>query len=501
MSLSIVVLLLFQLFWLSKEYRQQREILQKETSNIFLATVRELQDSMIRRTILMPIESKHSDSTRRGGLFLFESNTAPGMDSFPLTKTTKNIFLRKNIPTSLTKDSSNIAFSTRNIQIQLSGDSAKGLMHLQEDMLESVVLTVRAVGASQEVLINGAHPDSAVITLKPDSLRLDSIAENFALALQHTGIDLPFRIQRLEEPDSLIQWNGLITGTAKGDFTLRSSYLAQFPHYKWYVFKKILPQVLFSLFLISITTFSFWLIYRNLQQQRRLTALKNDFISNVTHELKTPITTVSVAIEALSNFNALQSPERTEEYLQISKNELSRLSLLVDKVLRMSIFEKQEPELKLETFDLKELVQEILNSMKLQFERFTANVQFHWSENDYTLEGDRLHLMSVIYNLIDNALKYSQKEPNIAIDLKTLNANIAITVSDNGMGIPLEYQTKIFDKFFRVPTGDRHNIKGHGLGLSYVSSVIRQHNGQIQLESKLGRGSSFTVQLPKQQTT
>ena len=238
-------------------------------------------------------------------------------------------------------------------------------------------------------------------------------------------------------------------------------------------------------------------IYRSLRQQKRLIALKNDFISNITHELKTPITTVGVAIEALSNFNALQDPKRTEEYLDISKNELKRLSLLVDKVLRTSLFEKQEPELKLEFFDLRELIDEILKTMKLQFDKFAANVKFEWSGNDFQLEADRMHLMSVIYNLIDNALKYSNQQPEIHIKLASQGKNLALHVSDNGLGIPKEYSNRIFDKFFRVPEGDRHDTKGHGLGLSYVASVIQKHKGQIKVDSQLGKGSEFTVTIPK----
>jgi len=224
--------------------------------------------------------------------------------------------------------------------------------------------------------------------------------------------------------------------------------------------------------------------------------LKNDFISNITHELKTPITTVGVAIEALSNFNALQDPKRTEEYLDISKNELKRLSLLVDKVLRMSLFEKQEPELKLENFDLRELVEEILRTMKLQFDKFAAQVNFQWEGNDFHLKADRMHLTSVVYNLIDNALKYSREQPEIQIELNQQDAQLMLRVRDNGLGISPEYQKRIFDKFFRVPSGDRHDTKGHGLGLSYIASVIEKHDGKISVESKLGEGSEFLVTIP-----
>ena len=264
-----------------------------------------------------------------------------------------------------------------------------------------------------------------------------------------------------------------------------------------YVLKRITPQIGFSLLLVLLTIGSFWLLYRNWRQQTRLTMLKNDFIGNITHELKTPIATVSVAVEALRNFNALQDPERTREYLDISANELQRLSLLVDKVLKLSLFERHEIELKNSLFNLRELVQEVTASMRLQFERSAATLTLDAQGSDFHLKADKLHITSVIFNLLDNALKYTPVDPRIRITLAEDTGFTTMTVTDNGIGIPQEYRKKIFEKFFRVPTGDRHNIKGYGLGLSYVSYVLQRHGGEISVESREGSGSSFTVKLPR----
>jgi two-component system phosphate regulon sensor histidine kinase PhoR len=263
-----------------------------------------------------------------------------------------------------------------------------------------------------------------------------------------------------------------------------------------YLFKSLTLPILFSLFLVGITVVSFVLLYRNLIKQRRLAELKNEFISNVTHELKTPIATVGVAIEALKNFNAIHDPQRTKEYLDISQNELHRLSLLVDKVLKLSMFEKQEMELKKEQFDCKQLTEEVMNSMKLQFEKYHAKIKLNTEGENFIVEADKLHITSVIYNLLDNALKYSKENPVIDVDLKSHPDFIEFSVSDNGIGIAPAYKEKVFDKFFRVPTGDKHNIKGYGLGLSYVSEVIKRHHGNINVESELGKGSIFTAKLP-----
>src|SRR5690606_24186935 len=193
--------------------------------------------------------------------------------------------------------------------------------------------------------------------------------------LQKEGITVPFSIIRKEESDikrgeePRPEWNKATIG-----LTHPISYQVQLGNTFNYIFEKILPQIIFSIFLIGLTITAFSVLYRNLRAQQRLTNIKNDFISNITHELKTPISTVSVAIEAIKNFNVLQQPERTKEYLDIAGNELNRLSMLVDKVLKLSMFEKQQTELKYEYFDIKKLAAEVIDSMGLQFEKAKAKV-------------------------------------------------------------------------------------------------------------------------------
>jgi two-component system phosphate regulon sensor histidine kinase PhoR len=227
-----------------------------------------------------------------------------------------------------------------------------------------------------------------------------------------------------------------------------------------------------------------------------LAAIKNDFINNITHELKTPIATVAVAIEALRNFNATNNPQRTKEYLDISQNELQRLSLLVDKVLKLSMFENKEIELKYELFDFKDVVKEVVSSMKLQIEKNHATVSII-TEGDTNLKADKLHLLSVVYNLLDNALKYGNGNTAIKIEVKEKGNDIDFSIADNGIGIATEYTDKIFEKFFRVPDGNKHNTKGYGLGLSYVAHVVQKHYGKVEVESQPGVGTRFIITLPK----
>lgn len=199
-----------------------------------------------------------------------------------------------------------------------------------------------------------------------DSLRISEIDSAYSKALKEEKLNIPFTIIETDsaDVDDEPAFNEVTVGLAN-PVTYKLQLGNTFP----YLLKQITQPILFSILLLGITILSFVLLYRNLLKQQRLAALKNEFISNITHELKTPIATVGVAIEALKNFNAIQDPQRTKEYLDISSNELQRLSLLVDKVLKLSMFEKKEVELKYETFNLDEVVNEVVDSLKLQLEK------------------------------------------------------------------------------------------------------------------------------------
>jgi putative cofactor-binding repeat protein len=274
------------------------------------------------------------------------------------------------------------------------------------------------------------------------------------------------------------------------------AYRAHFSNPFWYIIRNLQLPILTSVLLLAFTGLSLLFLYRNLIRQRQIADVKNEFISNMTHELKTPISTVTVAVEALRHFGALEDPEKTKEYLDISALELQRLSLLVDKVLKLSLFENKQIDLKPERIDLPALTAEVMASMRLPMEKAGAVVQLNCNGEGLFVRADRMHMGSVISNLIDNAIKYSRGHPVLAIGLAREGENVMLSVADNGIGIPAAYREKIFEKFFRVPSGDVHNIKGYGLGLSYVHHIVTRHEGQIFVESKEGKGSLFVIQLP-----
>lgn len=258
---------------------------------------------------------------------------------------------------------------------------------------------------------------------------------------------------------------------------------------------EMIPYILVAVALLGVIIVSFFVLLRNLQQEYRLGQLKNDFISSMSHELRSPIATISIALEALSSEEA--SSEQSLEFLKISKIELERLALLVDRVLRLSMFEEQEPTHHPEPLDLYEVVQQVLQAVQLRAGRLDAGIRFEPQPAEhFIVQGDRLHLTSVVFNLLDNALKYVNRTPLIHISLSRTDKKVILRIADNGIGIPPEFRSRIFEKFFRIPLEKSVKASGHGLGLSYVAHVIHQHGGNIRVESEPGEGSTFIVELP-----
>ena len=467
MSISLVLLAGFLLLFLKKSWDDEVLALKKETGFLFINSIRGIEGRMMDRLITHNIRGGPGDSIHEE--FTLRMPELPKGDSL-------------KVMTFIRKENFSVIEGDTNIQVRIAAlPTGKG----ETDMSGSLSMIVALSGKDgKQDSVQVAQNSQAIWTM------LDS---NFTASMRNARLPVGFQVVRLGM-DTLCPEDGLRTGSYT-DLASGDSYVAELSDYRKYILKKILPELLFSLGLFGCVSLAFFTVFKNLQAERRLTELKNDFIQNVTHELKTPIATVGVAIEALRNFDALQDPTRTSEYLDISKNELNRLSLLVDKVLRISLFEKNEPVLHLEPVDFQVLVSEILASMKLQFEKLNAQVSFEVSGENFTLGGDRLHLTSVVYNLLDNALKYSPGQPEINARLHSQANEIRLEVADRGIGIEPAHRERIFEKFYRVPTGSVHNVKGHGLGLSYVASVVQKHGGQIRAEGREGGGTVFIISL------
>ena len=480
MAITLLVITGFQLYWLKDSYDREKRSLDIKANVHFQETVRHLQAVKLKM-----IDPSFTDSAH-GKMKVFISDDMPpdpedhvnGLPPRQEIITMVNS-MRNKLNDSLKKE------HKENETMLISVN--KTSYNRYHDSMRSTV--------DQKIEISGGKAFQYLYQVDSlqDSIKVMEISTAYAKALRQEKLNVPFNILRLvntphhEMPDMSEVTVGFVHPV---------TYKLQLGNSLPYLVKKISLPILFSLFLVGVTLLSFILLYRAVMQQRRLGVIRNDFISNVTHELKTPIATVGVAIEALRNFNALQDPARTKEYLDISSNELQRLSLLVDKVLRLSMFENEQISLQKESFDLAGVIQQVIATMKLQLEKQHAIVAFEVKGDQTIINADKLHIISVVYNLLDNALKYSKEDPDIKIDIISRKQYVELRVQDKGIGIAPEYKSKIFDKFFRVPGGNRHNVKGYGLGLSYVDYIIKRHKGYIEVDSKPGEGSVFIVKFP-----
>jgi len=451
----------FQVYWLNNTYEREKRTLEIRSNMIFRETVYKLQASKLKLDSLV-----------------FDTTTDKRFANDELTDKRTIRFLPRQKMIGL-----------MNVLKEKAKDSADEKENSKEKRGEK-----RSKGGRHSFPNHRLMQFLYDVDSLQDSVKLKDIETAFANRMTQQNMEVPFCIDKItktekDEPS----FNEVIVG-----FSNPIAYKLQLGNTFPYLFKRINIPILLSLFIVGFTIFSFVLLYKNMLKQKRLADIKNEFISNITHELKTPIATVSVAIEALRSFNASMDAQRSKEYLEISANELQRLSLLVDKVLKLSMFENKGIDLKYEPLNMQALIKEVASSMRLQFEKKNAAVSIS-SEGDSSLEGDRLHLVSVIFNLLDNALKYSYDNPHINITTIDGGNKLSLIVTDDGIGIPQEYREKVFEKFFRVPTGNLHNAKGYGLGLSYVAQVVKKHNGSIKVEPLEGGGSKFVIVIPKHQ--
>ncbi|MGX1751992.1 sensor histidine kinase [Sphingobacterium sp. NPDC055346] len=264
-----------------------------------------------------------------------------------------------------------------------------------------------------------------------------------------------------------------------------------------YLLKQIGWQLFFSLILIIALIGTFWTLLVTIRKQNQLAKMRKAFVNNMTHELKTPVSTVMAAIESIQRYGAKDDKERMNRYLSISRQELEHLSDMIERVLQVDVAETNGVLLEKTWFDLDNLIDESMENAKL-FAKKEVDIQKTITGDSFQILADQAHIKNVINNLLDNAIKYAGDQVKINIALSENGDRYTLSIQDNGIGIPKAYQKGVFDLFFRVPSGNIHNVKGFGLGLAYVKQIVQQHQGTIDLSSEEAVGSTFVIDLPKQ---
>lgn len=363
-------------------------------------------------------------------------------------------------------------------------------------------------GLIDEVIYNILY----TANLKPIEERVDfKKLENYLKAeLLSNGLNLPFVFSVINKDGNVVYQSGelhkkpiasdIITQVLfPNDPPSRLNYLRiYFPTKSNYIANSItfiVPSVIFSLILLITFIFTIYIVFR----QKKLSEMKNDFINNMTHELKTPVSTISLAAQMLKDQDITKNPDVFKHISGVINDETKRLSFLVEKVLQMSLFERQRAQLKLKELDANDIVTSVANTFVLKVEKFGGSLDVDLSADNSDIYVDEMHITNVLFNLLDNAVKYRRQDVPLKLMVRTWDegGKLQISVEDNGIGIKKEYQKKVFDRFFRVPTGNVHDVKGFGLGLAYVRKIIEDHKGSIRAESGEGNvGTKFIITLP-----
>ncbi len=527
MVASLLLLAASQWFWLKSEYKEHKRSFYGNSDLLFKETVRGLEDSLISKMVTSVFftkvekpnhEPKKSNPQKRPlkkvqKFHHSEINHIEISDSISERKLVVKGF-------KLTKDS---------LSPSVTSDSM--LQHIllltqRQTLQDSLERLKRIVSQLPRISIQAEYNHNEEEAPKQWSRRRfnflsaskDSVDKVFNSRIQDLGYNVRFLIEKDTIPfdtthrrnirsasemhkklrtsrDSIIVNNiRVLNPEMVSSYSVLPTVIfrASPQNLNHYLFSKLRNNAIFSGFLLLLTGITFFIIYRNLQRQSRLNSLKNDLINNITHELKTPLSTLSVALEALTQFGAQANPNTTKEYLEISQNEVQRLSQMVDNILKTSLLEKQGLSINPVTVNLESIVKTLLKSWQPRFNQLKGTLQLQSAESDFNIEADETQVTSIINNLLDNAIKYCEESPHVSIHLKAEPNSVSMTIKDNGIGIPKEYQNQVFDKFFRVPTGDRHNVKGYGLGLNFVKHIMDLHRGLVTLESD-STGTTFTL--------
>lgn len=455
-------------------------------------------DTSVGRALYVAVRNVELDETQRG--LELGISTAP-KDTAEIRRESLSDSLQK-IPDAWTTQRRSNSFKEGEMA---TSDSPNGIRKMRRQLQGSYKSDYRRE-MLEEVVFDILNKASALpLKERLDFNKLDLYIKN---ALRNEGLNLKYHI-RVETSDGeeVYRCNDYDTRGESQTYsatlfpnekqTLTGNVYVHFPDMDRYIFASvrfIIPAVIFTFILLVIFCFTVYIIFR----QKRLTEIRNDFINNMTHEFKTPISTISLASQMLSDQSVTKSPAMLKHLSGIISDETKRLRFQVEKILQISMFSRRGGAYKNKEFDMAHVVEDVVGTFRLKVESAGGSINCDISAQKSQVYGDEIHLTNVIFNLLDNAVKYKSEDRKLSLSVVVKNNGdkLHIEVKDNGIGIKKEDVKKIFDRFYRVHTGNRHDVKGFGLGLAYVKNVIDYHKGTIRAESRYGQGTRFIIELP-----
>ena len=500
MSISVVIFVTLQIKWLKEYYGALDQDFSNKVNHALESSVQKINDLEVARYM--------NETNKNFGKAVLASSGQPSStiiqqveDSASKRTITyqQNIIERENVPIANTGDSLN--------RVKLWTDENLIKMRLDTTKRERLTAALNTSINSGEYYLKEFTRivgNNRPIEKRVDAKTLDSIVYK---ELKANGINIEFGYAILDKNNKLTSISN--TGYKKqqenskysrvlfkdsSDKTLYTLSLA-FPK-NFSLIKNNLPMIL-GTFLSLLTILGIYITSINyMMRQKKIADVKTDFINNMSHEFKTPLATISVATDSLGNDKIATNPEKVKYYSQLIKQENLRMKKQVENVLNMSKLERNEVQLFLKETNVRELIKKISESFQLIVNERNGTLTQDFTAEKYRVKIDEFHISNALINLLDNANKYSPETPEIKIKTRNEGHWYVIEISDKGMGMETQNKTKIFEKFFREETGNIHNVKGQGLGLSYVKKIIELHKGQILVDSQKGRGSTFTIKLP-----
>lgn len=515
MGLSLIGLVIFQLYWINGALKVSEERFKQDVHQVLNNVVARLEQQEALFTISNSFETSFDlnelDTLSFDTLMLIDRSSYLDMYKEQDSMATKG---RSNIQVSVEQKGFKLEFEQENQlkarslsafgdpsieleirKIQQKADSLKEKSKL-ENKSEMVTIILDELLTGKRKLSNRLQPE-----------QLDSLLD---IGFANMGINIGYNYGVLDrDQDSLIYVGEINASTELLQSDLRVTLfpndiigninylIVQFPQQQQYLIRKTSLPLAMALILIVIVVVCFAYAILTIIKQKKLSSVKNDFINNMTHEFKTPISTISLATEALQDQKVVQNSSIRERYLKIIDTENQRLSRQVEKVLQIASLEKEDFELKIEKVDVHKTIEKALQNITLQVEKKGGSITTDFKATGMLIPADEHHLTNIIYNLLDNANKYTTKPPKISITTDDdPGKGIWIRIIDNGIGMTKEVIDRIFDKFYRKPAGNLHDVKGFGLGLSYVKTLVEAHGGNIEVKSATGKGSIFEIFLP-----
>ncbi|WP_198666870.1 sensor histidine kinase [Taibaiella helva] len=485
MLAGALLLLLFLGEWLRTQYNSQQRRLDQEVKMTFALAEAKMNDSLFKHTLSFIINADDSARSNTHMRMIMSSPASPAgaADSAPLYTT---IRITHDVQTTQTNGKLPAPADIR------PKNNRMGMSGLPRTVSERHISLPDVPGTRAEREVMG------------QLIRM-ALTQKFNATTIKTRADSAFWLRTFQEALNekqrglLVHWDTALAASAQF-FHYGPADSLEVPFmvtgYKPVLIKSIAPQAAFSLLLLVLICAAFALAYRTMQRQAQFNRQKDSFIGNISHELKTPVATTRVALEALTTYQGMEDPERARKYLNVAHWEMNRLSILIDRIMNAIQAQHGKIQLVQEALQPALLVEELVQTLQPVFAEKKVAVSWEAGNSEVRVMADKVHLQGAIYNLIDNALKYGGDR--IQLRQTVHGDRLQLSVADNGPGIPAAYRHKVFESFFRVPTGNQHNVKGHGLGLSYAYDIIAAHQGSLSLESPAGGGVVFLITLPIQ---